>query len=89
MDKNIDIKNDFSPQEQSPYVHVLIIRGSFDEPIECARMKLLRRACYPRRGWELKDCVAMGLPQEFRFELVKEVRQISKNGQDGFILLIE
>lgn len=80
--------NDEMPVNPSSKLHVLIIAGSFDQPVEKARLQIVRTAFYGRIGWELKDCVAMGLPQHLRFELVRGMKRVVKYGIEGYILLI-
>lgn len=81
-------QNDSAPQAPSQYVQLLIIRGSFKEPEKMAQITVLRNAYYGREGWELKDCVAMGLPQQFRFELVRRIERVVKYGIEGYVILI-
>ena len=89
--KMTDIIQKFSselPAEPSPFLHVLIIAGTFEQPIKKAQIKIYRSAFYGQAGWELKDCVAMGLPQHLRFELVRECKRVVVYGIEGYILRI-
>ena len=44
---------------------------------------------YGRAGWELKDCVYKGLPQEYRFELVRRVEKSENSkGKEAYVLYI-
>lgn len=85
---DLDFPQENRPVNPSQYLQVLIIKGSMKEPTRVASIKVLRNAFYGRSGWELKDCVAMGLPQNLRFELVRECKRFVLHGIEGYVLLI-
>lgn len=81
-------EGDNLPVEPSEYLPVLIIKGSFENPEQVAQIKVKRGGFYGRAGWELKDCVVMGLPQSLRFELCRDCRRVVLMGIEGYVLLI-
>lgn len=77
------------PVEPSKHLPLLIITGSFEEPVELMRIKVMRPAFHAYIGWELKDCVEMGLPDRMRNLVLKKMQRVVKYGVEGYVLLVQ
>lgn len=81
-------KND-AVRVRSNLVQLAIIVGSREtlqdsEPV--AVVSTYRKYFYPRTGWELKDVIVKGLPQNLRFLILKDMECIETPQAGCFIL---
>lgn len=77
------------PLPQSPIVSIAIVIGT-REDVEAVGAGLIvqirRKHFFPRRGWELKDVVIVGLPQKFRFCVIRDM-EIRETVETGLVIL--
>ena len=76
------------PVRKTENVPILIIRGSFADPKEVARIKVPRYRVHANCGWELKDCIDMFIPQDIRYEVLINTKEVVTHGIQAFIWLI-
>lgn len=82
-------EGDELPLVLSSHLPLLIARKRGEEPpVELARVKVMRDFIHFVPGWELKDCIEMSLPQEFRYEVLRSYERVVKYGQEGYIFYI-
>ncbi len=62
------------PDTEDVFVVLYRSRGQ-EMKQEVAQFKTTKRHFHPRIGWELKDCVSMGTPQQFRFCRIEEITE--------------
>lgn len=83
-----NIFDDGSLVAPSKYLPIIICEGSLEKPVVRARVNIERRYFTGREGWEVKDCVAMAVPQDLRYKLVRKMQRVVKLGIEGYILVI-
>lgn len=81
-------KNDVVPVKAN-LVQLAVILGGRDtlqtaEPV--AVITTYRKCFYPCMGWELKDVITKGLPQNLRFLILKDIEGIETEKAGCFIL---
>lgn len=66
------------PKVSDGLVHVAIFTyGSFEKFLFRAQFSTPEAHFHPYVGWEMKDCVTMSLPSEWKYAVVKDI--ISKH----------
>lgn len=86
--KSIKVNNDIQTQK-SPIVRVALVIGTredIDSVIDAPIITIYRKHFTPRLGWELKDCVIVGLPQRYRFLVLKDVEHKEREEAGYYVL---
>lgn len=84
-----ELENQNKVEERfSDIVTVFVFLNAFDESNLEAEFVTKNFLFHPHIGWDMKDVCPMGLPQDLRFSILREVVEGKRNGRKYYALRV-